>query len=420
MSIITNTLGFARQSLGGTLLPDKGKIMELLATEIIAYNPQENRQNTTQTEIIIPAAVDTRWLQYFNQHQALEAVFAHIAALPSSKNKEQHTLRVYKSGLGYFLQWASQAMPTPDLLRKFIAHLRLDRDAKSTTISSRYLAPVRLYVRSLAGQHIASRINGEPLTHEDRFFIQDAKEQFREAAAMKTPKGDESSNLPPLWQHGNRLTLAQVNQLYATCDINTLAGRRDLAMLYIGFTSALRIAELQRLKLSNIKAGKDGWEIHVRGKRNNIDPVPLDNTAYKLILDWVSAYNDALPVGDPRFITTETSIWQSLQHNDTAFPIGYQGISNSEGISAQALRANLRKHCEQVRKYDFTFPILAPHDMRRSAAALGHSAGMDYPQLQRLLRHKQLSTTFGYVGKAPDLSKSKLSNYVNFTLPTAI
>jgi hypothetical protein len=42
---------------------------------------------------------------------------------------------------------------------------------------------------------------------------------------------------------------------------------------------------------------------------------------------------------------------------------------------------------------------------------------MDYPDIQRLLRHKNLSTTFGYVGKAPDLSKSKLSAIVNFTLP---
>lgn len=393
--------------------------MDIVANQIIPYNPDSNRRQSTASPIIIAAAIDSRWLHYFNPHQAIEALFAHVAALPSSKNKEQHTLRVYKSGLAYFLNWANQEMPTPDLLRKFIAHLRIDRDAKSSTIASRYLAPVRLYMRSLAGQHIASRMNGEDLTHEDRFFIQDAKEQFREAADLKTPKGDETSNLPPLWQHGNRLTLQQVNQLYATCDVSTLAGRRDLALLYLGFTSALRIAELQRLKLSNIKTGKDGWEIHVRGKRNNIDPVPLDNTGYRLVKEWIAAYNESLEAEDPRRITPDTVIWQSLQHNDRPFPIGYQGIKHSDGISAQALRTILRKHCEQIRKYDFSFPILAPHDMRRSAAALGHAAGMDYPQLQRLLRHKQLSTTFGYVGKAPDLSKSKLSNYVNFTLPSA-
>lgn len=360
---------------------------------------------------------DMQWLNYFNQHQAIEAVFAHVAALPSSKNAEQHTLRVYQSGLAYFLNWANQAMPTSDLLRKFIAHLRIDRDAKYSTIGSRYLAPIRLYTRALAGQHIANRMNGEDLSHEDRFFIQDAKEQFREVADLKIPKGDETSNLSPLWQHGNRLTLQQVNQLYATCDVGTLAGRRDLAMLYIGFTSALRIGELQRLKLSNIKAGKDGWEIHVRGKRNNIDPVPLDNTGYQLILDWVEAYNAALDTNDPRLITSDTSIWQSLQHNGSTFPVGYPGINPKEGISAQALRFNLAKHCKQVRESDSTFPIIAPHDMRRTAAALSHSAGMDYPDIQRLLRHKQLSTTLGYIGKAPDLSKSKLSALVKFTLP---
>src|SRR6478735_8536294 len=99
--------------------------MVLVATEIIAYNPENERQSTP-SELITVSATDTRWLHYFNQHQAIEAVFAHIAALPSSKNKEQHTLRVYKSGLAGFLQWANQAMPTPDLLRKFIAYLRLD------------------------------------------------------------------------------------------------------------------------------------------------------------------------------------------------------------------------------------------------------------------------------------------------------
>lgn len=384
--------------------------MELVAIQSI---PQS-------IEIVTHSPIDTRWMNYFNQHQALEAVFAHVAALPSSKNAEMHTYRVYKAGLQYFLQWANQAMPTPDLLRKFIAHLRIEGNAKKaaySTISSKYLAPVRLYIRSLAGQHITSRTDGQPLTNEDRFFIQDAREQFREAAAMKTPKGDETSNLPPLWQHGNRLTLQQVHQLYHTCDRNTLCGQRDIALLYIGFTSALRIAEIQRLKLSSIKAGKDGWEIHVRGKRNNIDPVALDDTAYQLILDWVAAYNAALPENDERCITPDTSIWQSIQYNGTPFPIGYQGKTASAGITIQGLRDILTRHCEQVRKYDFSFPLLAPHDMRRTAAALGHSAGMDYPDIQRLLRHKNLSTTFGYVGKAPDLSKSKLSNYVNFTLP---
>lgn len=361
---------------------------------------------------------DATWLNYFNQHQAIESVFAHIAALPGSKNKEQNTLRIYKSGLAYFLAWANQAMPTPDLLRKFIAHLRIDRNCASNTIVSRYLAPVRHYIRALAGQCIILRLDGQPLTQDDRFFIQDAKDQFREAAALQAPKVVETSNLPPLWQHGNRLTLQQINQLYATCDMNTLAGRRDLAFLYIGFTSALRIAELQRLTLDNIKAGKDGLEIHVRGKRNNIDPVPLDETGYQLLLDWVNAYNAALPSrSDPRFIDQDIPVWQSLQHNDSAFPFGYKGIKNRDGISAQALRSILLKRCKQVRKYDCNFPLLAPHDMRRSAAALSHAAGMDYPDIQRLLRHKQLSTTFSYIGKAPDLSKSKLSALVNFSLP---
>lgn len=360
------------------------------------------------------------WLNYFDRAAALESVFAHIAALPSSRNTtEQHTLRVYKSGLAYFINWIEDALPTPSAVQKYIAHLTLQKNLKSSTVGSKYLAPLRLYLKALAVQHIPSRLDGSPLNTEDRHFIVDAREQLRAAVDVPTPRDETTSNLPPLWQHGERLALRQINQLYQICDPNTIAGSRDLAILYVGFTSALRIAEIQRMTLSSIRRGKSSYEVHVRGKRSNIDPVPLDSTAYQLIMEYVAIYNADLETDDPRYIHRDTPLWQPLQHNDTPFPVGYQGIDPSRGMSSQSLRMMLKKRCQQVQEYDNTMPVIAPHDMRRSAAALGHEAGMDYPELQRLLRHRNMATTFGYIGKAPDLSKSIISQMpdINFVIP---
>lgn len=346
------------------------------------------------------------WQRYFSVPDALNAVNNHLETLPSARSPEKHTRRVYTAGLRYFLEWASGSMPTELLLEQFISHLK-SKGLKSSTIGCKYLAPVRLFIKKLNAQIIPL----EGMNGGEFFFINECKQHLTNAATIKTPRPETSTNRSALYAHGKRLNLLQVNQVFQSIDRETLLGQRDIALLYLGFTTGLRIAELARVTLASIAMGTDCYEIKIRGKRNNVDPVPIDSTALGLINDWVEAFNAAIPADDPRRITENTPIWQPLGKNDAPRPIGVNGYKSGCGITTQAIRGILARRV----KHALGFTI-APHDMRRTVAAIGRQSGMDYDELRMLLRHKNVATTARYVGNPPNLSASIISNRVNFDI----
>ena len=346
---------------------------------------------------------DGRWLEYFSRRKAIAAVAAHVAALPSSSTPERHTHHVYESGLKYWLNWSGDTLPTEDLLTAYIAHLRL-RGLKSSTIGSKYLAPLRLYLRKLAGQHIAA-------TGDVREFVEDCRLSIRSASEVSTPRNETSSNRSALYQHGTRLNVAQVNAVFQATEKDTIAGQRDLALLYLGFTSGMRLAELARITLSKIHRGEDCYELRVRGKRSNVDPVPVDSTAVRLIHAYVDAYNAPLEEGDPRRIDANTPVWQPLLHGDNHAHIGCNRYDPARGLSGQGIRDIIARRTAAALGF-----AIAPHDMRRTAAAIAHAKGMGYPLIQVLLRHRSMATTAIYVGILPNMAASLISNHVQFDL----
>lgn len=351
---------------------------------------------------IIPQIQDDLWTQYFNPRQAVAAVAAHIRALPSSQTAEQHTRRVYEAGLKYFLDWSDGQLPTEDLITAFIAHLKA-RGLRASTISSKYLAPARLYLRKLAGQRI--QVYGT-----ERDFVQDCKEHIRMAAAVRPPRPETTSNLAPLWRpEFKRLTLPQVRSVLRQIDRTTIAGLRDYALLYIAFSTGLRLAELQRITLASISQQGDHHILTVRGKRSNIDPVPISTGVLAAIEVYVQAYNAPLADDDPRRITDDSPLWQPLLHGDHHAHPGSNGYDPARGISQQSLRCIISR-----RTADTLGPSLAiaAHDTRRTAAALAYDAGMPLTDIQALLRHKDAAVTLRYVGTKPDFASRALETYV--------
>jgi site-specific recombinase XerD len=269
-----------------------------------------------------PQVESNGWLDFFDPQAALDQVINHIETLPGSR-AERHTMRAYLSSLAdycrflgarvlhfteenYTFQWDSMAMPTKANTADYIGHCKRNNLSSSTIV--RYMAAVRHFLRALEEQEVYLQ------SSSDFFFIQTAQRQLRLAATVKNPPPDRTSNRPALEQHGTRLSLIQVNTLFSSfeAEISTLAGKRDLALLYLGITSGLRAAELARLKLSNITEGKDCFEVKVRGKRSNHDPIGIDREAHALIMQFVNGWNETLVDDDPRRITLDLPIFQSL------------------------------------------------------------------------------------------------------------
>lgn len=366
---------------------------------------QQSQHDTPVVTIVSYDDENARWLDYFNIDKALAAVAAHVAALPSSRTPEKHTQKVYEAGLRYFLDWSAGQLPTEDLLQGFIGHLISHKGLKPSTVNAKYLAPVRLYLRKLAGQQIRC-------TGAVRDFVSDCREHIRAAVAVKSPRPQETSNISPLWSPKfTRLNLTQVNAVLRSLDITTLSGMRDYAMLHIAFSTGLRIAELHRITLSAIKPAGDVYLLTVRGKRSNVDPVSLSKAAYDDLRDWVDMYNNGLEPDDPRRIGDDTPVWQPLVHGDHYTQIGVNRFDPATGMSMQSIRNVIERRTSQALGEDFK---LAAHDTRRTAAAIAYDAGMPLTEIQAMLRHKDAAVTLRYVGTKPDFESRSLANYVSF------
>lgn len=371
-------------------------------------------QQNPHSIIIIPADNDVKsldiappegadeWYDYFDRPAAYKSVMDHVGGLGSADTPEKHTKKAYVSGLNYFLERYADDLPTEALIIEFIRHLREERELSSSTVNSKYLAPLRHYLRALRSQFIRA-------TGVVREFVEDCRLAIMLAVEVKGPKKEKTSNDAPVEQHGERLTQGQVERVLGAIDTDTLKGKRDQALMYVAFNTGLRVAELSRITLNSIRRDGDHYEIRVRGKRNNYSPVPLDAKGYELICTWVEAYNLPLTQDDPRYIDADTPIWQPLQHNDTHHPLIGTNAKFERGISTQSISRIISERSEAgcgVR--------ISPHDCRRTVATIMRNMGAAVKDIQRLLRHQSVATTDGYIGEPKDLSRSLLTKYVRF------
>jgi site-specific recombinase XerD len=353
---------------------------------------------------IAPVVPALNWLDYFSIEKGIQSVATHVAGLASSRTPEQSTRKVYEHGLRYLVDWLDGRMPTHDLMQNFIAHLT-QKGLSTRTINAGYLAVTRIYLNALADQP-------EPgLTGETRDFVADCAMQITRAAKIKPARKDTTSYVAPLWnERFKRLSVDQVNSVLGSLSRTTLAGLRDFALLRIGFSTGLRLAELARITLASIRETvKDTYLLCVRGKRSNFDPVVLDLDAYKALLRWVMAFNRALPLTDARRIMDSTPVWQPLTKYGASLPLA--AYTPSKGLSHQGLRDIIGSRTVSALGKGWR---LAPHDLRRTFAALAYESGMALMDIQRAMRHHEVGTTAGYIGQRPDYASQTLANRVGF------
>ncbi len=396
---------------------------------MLALTPQNS-----QIIHITEPDVRPRWLDFFDPEAALRAVMNHVETLPGSRH-ERHTMRAYLSSLADFCMflgarvmrqsdevyqfgWDRMEMPTRANCGEYIAACK--RKGLSSSTITRYMAAARHFVRALEEQPVY------PQSGSDFVFILEAQRQLRLAAATKNPAADRTSNRPALEQYGTRLNLAQVNSVFDSFshELETLTGRRDLALLYLGITSGLRAAELARLTLNSIQPGKDCYEVRVRGKRSNHDPVGIDSTAYELIVGYVNAWNERLtsPPGplsdysegeqDARRIGGDTPVFQPLLRGDHIPAVGLRLYQPNRGLTPRAILQIVERRTAAA-----LGSAITAHDMRRTCAYLMRSHGYEWDQIRAQLRHRSIGTTEKYVGQEQDLSRALLSKRVTFIVP---
>ncbi len=185
------------------------------------------------------------------------------------------------------------------------------------------------------------------------------------------------------------LTSAELKRLVAACG-GDLAGRRDRALLLLGFAGALRRSELVavdrehvrfteagiRLLLPSSKTDQEGkgTELGIaRGRRRETCPV-------RALEDWLDA--SACRFGP---VFRKVDRWGSVEHRR---------------LGGDAVRDILLRRAREAKLTVHGGERLSPHGLRAGFVTEAYLAGARDEQVMEHTRHRDLKTMRGYVRRA--------------------
>jgi len=186
------------------------------------------------------------------------------------------------------------------------------------------------------------------------------------------PESLEGAVLPtPGWKDTGQITHtptnSQVSNLLDACDRQSPAGCRDFAILLLLSRLGLRSGEVARLSLNDIN-----WRqgiIHVRGKGNRHDELPVPADVGKAVAEYCQHYR-------PKCLSR--SVFVHLRAPHTALSNG--GISSI--VNQACIRAGV--------------PTFSAHRLRHRAAVSMRDAGAPLWEIGQVLRHRSVVTTAHY------------------------
>jgi site-specific recombinase XerD len=170
-----------------------------------------------------------------------------------------------------------------------------------------------------------------------------------------------------------------VNALLDAPDSSTKAGRRDIALMVVMYSTAARIDEILSMKVEQLHLDADKPNITVIGKRSKI------RTLY--LLPKAAAHLRA---------------YLKDSHGIVPNPLSYVFYSRNKGLtgkmSQNAVNKQLRKHAQTARTVCNEVPNdIHAHQLRHAKAAHWLEDGMNIVQISFLLGHAQLQTTMVYL-----------------------
>lgn len=279
-----------------------------------------------------------------------QAINRYLGFLQSEENKSPLTIKSYRESL--------------NLLLKLSPVRKLQDFSKES---------VRTYKQNLhefrgrAGQELTVRSKNHHLTVLRaflRYLVQEEELDIYPPDRVKRFK-EEQRKVKVLF-------VEELQRLLTAPDASTIEGKRDLAILWLFFSTGMRLAELRSLDRKDINFGTR--EISVRGKRRKIRVVFLSDPAVEKMKDYLDSRIDHL---EPLFLNYLRNIANEL-------PPG------------EKFRMSMNNIYRIVKKYALKAGIVSdpsPHTLRHSFATNLLRNGADLRSVQELLGHKDLSTT---------------------------
>jgi integrase/recombinase XerC len=262
------------------------------------------------------------------------------------QNQSQHTLLAYARDVQDFLGFCQQkklslnGIETSDL-REYVAE-KVEYQQLSSSTLQRMLSAIRQFMKwAEQGQYLT-------VNPSDDFQL---KRQSRPLPGMVDIE-----------------TIHQIlDQPAPEGEVAAQMWLRDKAILELLYSSGLRLAELQSLRIKDIDFARQ--LLRITGKGNKTRVVPFGSKAKECLMQWLQIY----PQWHGDFVP-DAHIFITQKGN----PLGGRQIENRVKLQAQRAGVNIDLH---------------PHLLRHCFASHMLSNSRDLRAVQEMLGHSNLSTT---------------------------
>lgn len=160
---------------------------------------------------------------------------------------------------------------------------------------------------------------------------------------------------------------------------NENRAKRDEALIWLMVTLGLRRDEVAGLAWQNLTRRGGDWVLRVRGKRNKWRAVAVPQETILALQPWAEAVIGGKVKELPPGLLLRR-VWRS-------------GAIAEEGITGNAVWRIVTDAWEATGMMG----KLAPHDLRRTAAAIALEAGATDREIQQMLGHSSIETTHRYL-----------------------
>lgn len=262
------------------------------------------------------------------------------------KNQSKHTLQAYERDVSDFLNFCQRhALALGDVestdLRQFMAE-KVEQQGLSSSSLQRLLSAIRQFMK-WAEQ--AQYVSFNPA---DDFQL---KRQSRPLPGMVDIE-----------------TIHQIlDQPEPEGEVQQQMWKRDKAILELLYSSGLRLAEVQGLRIKDIDFNRQ--LLRITGKGNKTRIVPFGSKAKDSVMAWLQIY----PLWHGDFVP-EAHVFITQKGN----PLGARQIENRVKFQAQRAGVNVDLH---------------PHLLRHCFASHMLSNSRDLRAVQEMLGHSNLTTT---------------------------
>jgi site-specific recombinase XerD len=273
----------------------------------------------------------------------------------------KNTKRSYAAQWAMFIAWAErvnqQSLPASgNTVAAYLAYRALN-GAKANCLGS-MKAAIRMYH---AGAGFDDPTGGAIV----RQTLKGIRREYGTESAYKKP-----------------IMAADLKKMLLTLDRDTLAGKRDAALLLLSYATASRVSEMQALEVQDVHERSEGLLVHIRRSKTDKEGAGYDKPVVygKLIatcpVQAVKVYLEAAGV-------TEGRVFRSLDN-------GHMG----EHISLNAIRDMIKRMATDA---GLDAQKIACHSLRSGAISQGAKNGIPLTDLAKLAAHSTVLTTQRYV-----------------------